>query len=145
LDLGSPCGREHLETPLSLAGDSAAPAGYSHVVDSQADRIIFISGQVPLDAEGRLVGDGDFDAQVRQVFDNLGAALEAVDASWTDVVKLNYYLVDVGEIASVRAIRDQYLDTEHPPASTLVEVSRLFRDDVLIEIDAIAVKGVEGH
>jgi reactive intermediate/imine deaminase len=121
------------------------PAGYSHVVDSPADRIIFISGQVPLDVEGRLVGDGDFDAQVRQVFDNLGAALEAADASWADVVKLNYYLVDVGEIASVRAIRDEYLDTERPPASTLVEVSRLFREDVLIEIDAIAVKGPERH
>lgn len=116
------------------------PFGYSHVVDSPADRIIFISGQVPLDAEGRLVGDGDFDAQVRQVFDNLTAALEAADATWPDVVKLKYYLVDVGQIASVRAIRDEYVDTEHPPASTLVGVSRLFREDVLIEIDAVAVK-----
>jgi reactive intermediate/imine deaminase len=117
-----------------------APFGYSHVVDSPADRIIFISGQVPLDAEGRLIGDDDFDAQVRQVFDNLTAALEASDASWADVVKLNYYLVDVSRIASVRTIRDEYVDTEHPPASTLVGVSRLFREDVLIEIDAVAAK-----
>jgi reactive intermediate/imine deaminase len=117
-----------------------APFGYSHVVDSPADRIIFISGQVPLDPEGRLVGENEFDAQVRQVFDNLTAALEAADASWADVVKLNYYLVDVSQIASVRAIRDEYVDTEHPPASTLVGVSRLFREDVLIEIDAVAVK-----
>jgi reactive intermediate/imine deaminase len=117
-----------------------APFGYSHVVDAPAERIVFVSGQVPLDAEGRLVGDDDFDAQVRQVFDNLTAALEAADASWADVVKLNYYLVDVSQIASVRAIRDEYVDTEHPPASTLVGVSRLFREDVLIEIDAVAVK-----
>ncbi len=117
-----------------------APFGYSHVVDAPADRIIFISGQVPLDAEGRLVGDGDFDAQVHQVFENLTAALEAADASWADVVKLNYYLADVSRIASVRAIRDRYVDVEHPPASTLIEVSGLFRDDVLIEIDAVAVK-----
>ena len=116
------------------------PFGYSHIVDSPADRIIFISGQVPLDSEGQLVGDDDFGVQVRQVFDNLTGALAAADASWADVVKLNYYLVDVGQIAAVRATRDEYVDTEHPPASTLVGVSRLFREDVLIEIDAVAVK-----
>jgi enamine deaminase RidA (YjgF/YER057c/UK114 family) len=76
---------------------------------------------------------------VRQVFENLSAALEAGGASWRDVVKLNYFLVDVSRVATVRAIRDEYVDTEHPPASTLVEVSRLFRDDVLVEIEAVAV------
>ena len=116
------------------------PAGYSHVVDAHATRVIYVSGQVPLDAEGQLIGEGDFEAQTRQVFENLKAALEAADASWTDVVKLNYFLRDVGQIASVRAIRDEYVDTEHPPASTLVEVSRLFRDDVMIEIDAVAIR-----
>ena len=117
----------------------AAPFGYSHVVDAPATRIIYISGQVPLDAEGRLVGEGDFDVQTRQVFENLSAALEAAGASWREVVKLNYFLRDVSRVASVRAIRDDYVDTERPPASTLVEVSGLFRDDVLIEIEAVAV------
>ena len=117
-----------------------APFGYSHVVDAPAGRVIYISGQVPLDADGHLVGEGDFEAQVRQVFDNLTAALEAADASWADVVKLNYFLRDVGQIASVRSIRDKYVDTEHPPASTLVEVSGLFRDDVMIEIEAVAAR-----
>jgi enamine deaminase RidA (YjgF/YER057c/UK114 family) len=73
------------------------------------------------------------------VFENLQAALGAAGASWADVVKLNYYLVDVRELTTVRAIRDEFVNTEHPPASTLVEVSRLFRDDVLIEIDAVAI------
>jgi reactive intermediate/imine deaminase len=124
-----------------LSPDTVAPPfGYSHVVDAPASRIIYISGQVPLDAGGQLVGEGDFEAQTRQVFDNLSAALEAAGASWGDVVKLNYFLRDVGQIASVRSIRDEYVDTEHPPASTLVEVSGLFRDDVLIEIEAVAVK-----
>ena len=95
---------------------------------------------MPLDADGQLVGEGDFDAQVRQVFENLTAALEAADASWSDVVKLNYFVRDVERIASVRTIRDEYVNTEQPPASTLVEVSRLFRDDVLIEIDAVAIR-----
>jgi reactive intermediate/imine deaminase len=117
-----------------------APFGYSHVVDAPAARVVYVSGQVPLDREGELVGKGDFEAQARQVFENLTAALEAADASWTDVVKLNYFLRDVGQVASVRAIRDEYVNTEQPPASTLVEVSRLFRDDVMIEIDAVAVR-----
>jgi 2-iminobutanoate/2-iminopropanoate deaminase len=114
------------------------PFGYSHAVDVAAGRLIFVSGQVPLDRDGRLIGEGDFDAQTRQVFTNLGAALEAAGASWADVVKLNYFLVDVTNVASVRSIRDEFVNTEQPPASTLVEVSRLFRDDVLIEIDAVA-------
>jgi reactive intermediate/imine deaminase len=122
-----------------LAPDTLpAPFGYSHVVVVAASRLIFVSGQVPLDREGRLIGEGDIDLQTRHVFANLSAALEAAGASWFDVVKLNYYLVDVTNIATVRAIRDEFVDTEHPPASTLVEVSRLFRDDVLIEIDAVA-------
>jgi reactive intermediate/imine deaminase len=116
------------------------PFGYSHVVDAPASRIVYISGQVPLDAAGNLVGEGDFAAQVRQVFENLTAALGAADASWSDVVKLDYFVRDVGEVAALRAIRDEYVNTEQPPASTLVEVSRLFRDDVLVEIQAVAVR-----
>jgi len=116
------------------------PFGYSQVVDAPAGRIVFLSGQVPLDAAGNLVGEGDFAAQVRQVFENLSAALAVADASWSDVVKLDYFVRDIGEVAALRAIRDEYVNTEQPPASTLVEVSRLFRDEVLVEIQAVAVK-----
>jgi reactive intermediate/imine deaminase len=116
------------------------PFGYSHVVDAPAGRIVYISGQVPLDAAGNLVGEGDFAAQVRQVFENLSAALAAAGAAWSDVVKLDYFVRDIGEVAALRAIRDEYVNTEQPPASTLVEVSKLFRDDVLVEIQAVAVK-----
>jgi 2-iminobutanoate/2-iminopropanoate deaminase len=128
-------GRRFL-SPATLA----PPFGYSHAVDAPAGRIIYVSGQVPLDADGQLVGEGDLEAQTRQVFANLSNALEAAGAAWSDVVKLNYFLRDVGQIATVRSIRDDYVDTERPPASTLVEVSSLFRDDVLIEIEAVAVK-----
>src|SRR5262245_37835077 len=128
-------GRRFL-TPATLL----QPFGYSHVVEAPAGTIVYISGQVPLDAEGQLVGEGDFEAQTRQVFENLTRALEAADATWADVVKLDYFLRDVGQIAAVRTIRDEYIDTEHPPASTLVEVSGLFRPDVLVEIQAVAVK-----
>jgi reactive intermediate/imine deaminase len=123
-------------TPAALS----QPFGYSHVVEVPAGTMVYISGQVPLDAEGQLVGEDDFEAQTRQVFENLTRALEAADASWSDVVKLDYFLRDVGQIAAVRAIRDEYIDTEQPPASTLVEVNSLFRPDVLVEIQAVAIK-----
>jgi reactive intermediate/imine deaminase len=123
-------------TPATLS----PPFGYSHVVEAPAGSIVYISGQVPLDAEGRLVGEGDFAAQTRQVFENLTHALEAAEATWSDVVKLDYFLRDVGQIGAVRAIRDEYVDTANPPASTLVEVSSLFSPDVLVEIQAVAIK-----
>jgi reactive intermediate/imine deaminase len=123
-------------TPATLS----PPFGYSHVVEAPAGTIVYISGQVPLDAEGQLVGAGDFVAQTRQVFENLTRALEAADASWSDVVKVDYFLRDVDQIGAVRAIRDEYVDTANPPASTLVEVSSLFSPDVLVEIQAVAIK-----
>jgi enamine deaminase RidA (YjgF/YER057c/UK114 family) len=123
-------------TPATLS----PPFGYSHVVEAPAGTIVYISGQVPLDAEGNLVGAGDFAAQTRQVFENLTRALEAADATWSDVVKLDYFLRDVDQIGAVRAIRDEYVDTANPPASTLVEVSGLFRPDVLVEIQATAIR-----
>jgi reactive intermediate/imine deaminase len=116
------------------------PNGYSHVVSAPAERIVFVSGQVPLNADGDLVGPGDVAVQARQVFENLTRALEAEGTTWANVVKLNYFVRDVAEMPTVRRIRDEYVEAERPPASTLVEVNRLFRDDVLIEIDAIAVR-----
>jgi reactive intermediate/imine deaminase len=122
-----------------VPGGLPRPNGYSHVVVAPADRIVFVSGQVPLDADGTLVGAGDAAAQARQVFENLSTALEAAGASWSNVVKLNFFVRDVREMPAVRTIRDQYVDAGRAPASTLVEVSRLFRDDVLVEVDAVAV------
>jgi|SRR5215207_4652548 len=115
------------------------PFGYSQVVDAPASRIVYLAGQVPLDRNGELVGPGDVEAQTRQVFDNLTAGLQAAGVSWNEVVKLSYFVVDIGKAPQMRAIRDEYINTESPPASTLVEVSRLFREDVLIEIEAVAV------
>jgi reactive intermediate/imine deaminase len=117
----------------------SAPFGYSHVVDSPVDRIVYVSGQVPLDSDGQLVGEGDFEAQARQVFENLTRALQAAGVAWSDVVKLNYFLTDVTQITAVRTIRDEYVDTKRPPASTLVQVNGLFRPEVMVEIEAVAV------
>src|SRR5262249_44700611 len=115
------------------------PIGYTHVVETHGGRTIYISGQVALDTTGNLVGGDDLPAQATQVFKNLAAALASVGASFEHVVKFTYFLLDISQIAVVRAVRDQYINTQQPPASSAVEVRRLFRDDVLIEIEAIAV------
>lgn len=116
-----------------------APKGYTHVVEVPAGaRILYVSGQVPLDKDGNLVGAGDFGRQAEQVFRNLGLALTEAGASFADVVKINYYVRDISHINELRAVRDRHMNLKAPPASTLVEVSRLFRDDVMLEVDAIA-------
>ena len=116
-----------------------APAGYSQVVEVRGGRTLYISGQVALDASGTLVGPGDFAAQVKQVFANLKARLDEAGASFSDVVKLNFYLVDAGDLQIVRDVRDTYVNREHPPASTAVVVKQLIRPELLVEVDAIAV------
>jgi enamine deaminase RidA (YjgF/YER057c/UK114 family) len=115
------------------------PTGYTHVVEVLSGRPVYISGQVALDATGSLVGPGDIRAQARQVFDNLRAAVQAVGATLDQVVKLNYYVVDATRMPVIREVRDEYLDPERLPASTAVEVRRLVRDDLLIEVEAVAV------
>jgi enamine deaminase RidA (YjgF/YER057c/UK114 family) len=115
------------------------PTGYTHVVEVTAGRPVYIAGQVALDPTGKLVGPGDVRAQAEQVFDNLGAALEAVGAGFEQVVKLTYYLLDAHQLPVVREVRDRYVNIQQPPASTAVEVRRLARDDLLIEVEAVAV------
>ncbi|MFY9985297.1 MAG: RidA family protein [Chthoniobacterales bacterium] len=116
-----------------------APAGYSQVVEVRGGRTLYISGQVALDESGQVVGSGDFTAQVKQVFANLKARLDEAGASFNDVVKLSFYLLDSTNPQTVRDVRDVYVNREHPPASTLVVVKQLFRPDLLVEVDAIAV------
>ena len=116
------------------------PFGYSHVVDAPAGRIVYVSGQVPLDTGGELVGAGDLQAQARQVFHNLNAALEAAGVGWP-TSSSSTSSTDLSEIAALREIRDEYVNTEQPPASTLVQVAALFRPDVMFEADAVAVTG----
>jgi enamine deaminase RidA (YjgF/YER057c/UK114 family) len=117
------------------------PAGYSHVAKVNRGTIVYLAGQVSGDATGKLVGEGDFEAQAEQVFRNLKSAVEAAGGSMADIVKLNIYLVaevDTAEVPKLRAIRDRHVNAEKPPASTLVFVSRLARPGWLIEIEAVA-------
>jgi len=118
--------------------DGLPPAnGYSHAV-AFSGRMVVVSGQVPLDAQGRLVGPDDPEAQVRQVFDNLMAALAAAGAGMEHVVKLTVYLTDLADLAVFRSVRDEYISVEKPPASSLVRVAGLVSPAFRVEIDALA-------
>jgi enamine deaminase RidA (YjgF/YER057c/UK114 family) len=119
--------------------DLPRPFGYSHVAEVSGGKTIYISGQVALDRSGQLIGPGDLSAQTEQVFVNLQGALAAVGADFAAVVKLTYFLLDISQIQIVREVRDQFVNVQQPPASSAVEVRRLFRDDLLIEVEAIAV------
>jgi 2-iminobutanoate/2-iminopropanoate deaminase len=119
----------------------SAPKGYSHsaVIDMGKSKMIILSGQVALNQNGDLIGKGNIVKQTEQVFANIKRIIEDAGGNMNNVVKLTYYLKDVSKIQQVRDVRDKYINTKTPPASTLVEVSNLFRDDILIEIEATAV------
>jgi enamine deaminase RidA (YjgF/YER057c/UK114 family) len=119
----------------------APPPGYSQVVDVRGGRTVYIAGQAALNENGEVVGKGDFDAQARQVFRNLATALAAAGLAPRDLVKLTVFLRDMGKLAAYRKARDEFFAASTPaaaPAITLVEVSKLFSDELLIEIEAVA-------
>ncbi len=116
----------------------SSPTGYSHVAEVRGGRLVFISGQIALDAQGKLVGKGDLEAQADQVFRNLSAALAAVGCTARNVVKFTVFMRDVKDVAAYRRARDRFVGEGPRPASTLVEVSKLVSEDFLIEIEAVA-------
>jgi enamine deaminase RidA (YjgF/YER057c/UK114 family) len=121
----------------------ARPLGtYSHVARVKAGEFLFIAGQVPVNAGGRLVGVDDFDAQARQVFRNLGAALKSAGAGYRNVVQFTTYLVNSRDIPKFRKFRERnypqfFPDGKYPP-NTLLVIDRLASEDILLEIAAIA-------
>jgi enamine deaminase RidA (YjgF/YER057c/UK114 family) len=112
--------------------------GYSHAV-SYSGTVVAVSGQVPMDGDGRVVGVDDPEEQVRQVFRNLGVALEAAGSDFARVVKLTVYLIDLDDLAVFRKVRDEHLGPTAPPASSLVQVKGLVNPAFRLEIDAFAV------
>jgi enamine deaminase RidA (YjgF/YER057c/UK114 family) len=127
--------------PIEFSSPPTLPAanGYSHVVSIPVgSRLVWTSGQVPITSDGAVVAAGDWAAQTRLAMRNVGAALAAGGATWNDVVKLTIFVVDTSALAVVRAVRDEFVKTDQPPTSSLVQVAGLFRPDVLIEIEAVA-------
>ncbi len=117
------------------------PPGYSQVVEVRAGRMIFIAGQTALDRSGELVGNNDFAAQAEQVFRNLGVALQAVGCTASNLVKLTVFLRNMDQLPMYREARNRFFATTSPPAApavTLIEVSKLYGPDFMIEIEAVA-------
>jgi len=117
------------------------PAGYSHVVAATGSKMVYVAGQIALDADGKLVGLGDMAAQAKQVYANIAQALAAAGATFADVVKLNMYIVglDADRMAASRAARSLHFPGPNYPASTLVGVTALAMDGLMIEVEAVAI------
>lgn len=106
---------------------------------SRCGNQVYLAGQLALDIEGNLVGKGDIETQARQIFENLKHGLDAVGASFDNVVKINVYLTNItNQLGVVAKVRQEYFKTESVP-STTVEVSALAHPDCLLEIEAIAL------
>ena len=131
--------RVRMSNPKGLA----KPAGtYSHVARARAGEFLFIAGQVPVNAGGKLVGAGDFEAQARQVFRNIGVALKSAGAGYGNIVQFTTYLVDSRDIPKLRKFREQnfkrlFPDGQYPP-NTLLVIDRLAGEEMRLEISAIA-------
>jgi len=117
------------------------PRGYTHIVTITGPaKMIFISGQVAIDKEGKLVGPGDLKTQIRQASANLKAALEAAGATPADIVKTNTYIVNYkqSDYSAMREARGELFPDGEPPASTLIGVTSLAVDGLMVEMEAIA-------
>jgi enamine deaminase RidA (YjgF/YER057c/UK114 family) len=125
-------------TEFYVRPDGMPPGnGYSHAV-AFTGRAVIISGQLPLDGDGKLAGT-EPETQMRQVFQNLSVALAAAGAGMAEVVKLTVYLTDLADLPAFRRVRDEYLSADRPPASSLVRVAGLVHPEARVEIEALAV------
>jgi enamine deaminase RidA (YjgF/YER057c/UK114 family) len=117
------------------------PATYSQVVTIEKGKLVVTAGIVAQNEYGEIVGKGDLRAQTEQALSNLQKVLKAAGATFSDVVKLTYYVVNYNpaQVQMIREIRAKFLDPKHLPASTLVGVQALYDPNVLIEIEAMAV------
>ena len=124
--------------PQRLTPEGVAPPTGAYVHAVRAGGFLFVAGQVARGSDGRVVGEGDVEAQAAQVLENVQAVLATAGCTLRDVVKVTCYLTDLRHRERVGAIRRRYFG-DHLPASTTVEVSNLGERELLIEIDAIAL------
>jgi 2-iminobutanoate/2-iminopropanoate deaminase len=122
---------------IDVAGQAAPISHYAHAVRAEG-ALLFVSGVVPVDEHGALVGGDDVVEQARAVFRNLAAVLETGGASFADVVKVSVFLTDVDDRPLINPVREDFFGAARP-ASTLVEVSRLAIPGAKIEVEAVAI------
>jgi enamine deaminase RidA (YjgF/YER057c/UK114 family) len=130
-----------MPAPQLHSPDDLPPAhGYSHVASVPAGGQVWVSGQMGVDADGAVVGGG-WEAQTRAAFANLGRALASAGVGWPDVFKLTIFVLDAGQLPTIRRVRDEFVTTDAPPTSSLVQIGGLVLADALIEIEAVAHAG----
>ena len=131
-------------TAVNPAAIGAPVAPYSHAIKTTGNEILFLAGQVPIDKDGNTVGVGDFEAQARCVFDLLTEVLKAGGMDWGNVAKLNVFLTRREDREKITSLREELFSEWFPsgdyPISTLLFISGLYREEFLIEIEAIAVR-----
>jgi enamine deaminase RidA (YjgF/YER057c/UK114 family) len=117
------------------------PRGYTHVVETAGPaRTIYLSGQLGMTSDGKFAGGpGDFRAQATQAFENVKSGLAAVGANFSHVVKITVFFTDISHLPIFFEVRDSFVNTKAPPASTAVQIVKLARPDALFEVEAIAV------
>jgi enamine deaminase RidA (YjgF/YER057c/UK114 family) len=117
------------------------PRGYTQVVETTGPgRTVYLSGQLGMTPDGNFAGGpGDFRAQATQCFENLKAGLASVGGKFEHVVKITNFFVDMAHLPVFFEVRDRYVNTKAPPASTAIQVGRLARDGALFEVEAVAV------
>ena len=124
-------------TEIDVPGQAAPLSHYAHAVRAEGP-LLFVSGVVPVDADGRLVGGDDIVDQARAVFANLAEVLAAGGAGLADVVKVTVFLTDIADRPGINPVRQEAFGAVRP-ASTLVEVSQLAIPGAKIEVEAVAV------
>jgi enamine deaminase RidA (YjgF/YER057c/UK114 family) len=131
-----------MSAPIRItAPDGVAPAApYTHVVTGTG-RLVVVSGRLPLDEAGELVGAGDPAAQARQVFENLRRCLAAAGAGFDDVVELTCFVTDMAHLPALREARAAHLPDDRLPASSAPQVAALVRPEFLMEVEALALVG----
>lgn len=116
-----------------------SPIRYAQGIKTTGGTIVWISGQVSQDKNGKMVHKGDFAGQARQALSNLKAMVEAAGGTINDIIKVNTYLTDLRYREELARVRAEFFPEGRLPASTLVGVAGLADPDMLVEIEAIAV------
>jgi 2-iminobutanoate/2-iminopropanoate deaminase len=107
---------------------------------TKVGNLLFVSGQVPFNNAGELVGTGDFGAQAQQVFANLGAILQASGSGFDRIIKLTSFFTDISrDLPTFREVRNRHIAAEHAPSSSAIQVAQLFLPAVWLEVEAVAL------
>jgi enamine deaminase RidA (YjgF/YER057c/UK114 family) len=132
-----------MPTTIAAVSDYLQPQGlgpptdpFTHVI--VAGDTVYVAGQIALDENGDVVGEGDFETQTRQVFMNMGRVLELAGMSFDNVVQIGGFLIDIGQLPTYARVRDEFVNTSAPPASTTIGVTSLALPELLVEVNAIA-------